>query len=103
MKKEKEIECRAVFDEDGYTDAPPEIEAALDHILERGVNNLSHLFPPPEMLVRKEEKRKITIMIDQDIIAFFKQAAKENGVKYQTMINSQLRNYMEAVSNSKRH
>ncbi|MCL2403631.1 MAG: BrnA antitoxin family protein [Coriobacteriia bacterium] len=101
MKGREETEYKAVFDEDGYTDAPPEIEKELDHILKYG-RDVTHLFPP-ERLVLKKEKKKITIMIDQDIIAFFKQAAKENGVKYQTMINNQLRNYMETVSNNKRH
>jgi hypothetical protein len=36
-------------------------------------------------------KTRITIMLDDDIIEFFRERAEEQGIGYQTMINSALR------------
>ena len=82
-----------IFDEDGYEDTPPDVAAALERSID-----ITHLFPPPEMLVLKTEKQKVTMMLDKEIIDFFKQAAKENGVKYQTMINNLLDAYVKSHS-----
>jgi len=82
-----------IFDEDGYEDTPPDVAAALARS-----RDITHLFPPPEQLAFKTEKQKVTIMLDKEIIDFFKQAAKENGVKYQTMINNLLDTYVKSHS-----
>ena len=44
-------------------------------------------------------KTRITIMLDDDVIEHFRTKAEADGVGYQTMINSTLR---EALSSSKR-
>ena len=79
-----------------YTDAPPDVERALDRALSGNVEFVDFL-PPPEQLVRRQDRRKITIMLDSHIIDFFKRAAKEHGVKYQTMINNLLDSYVHHV------
>ena len=49
--------------------------------------------PSPSELVRKKTKKKITISIDSDCVNFFKEAAKKNHTKYQTMMNEVLSQY----------
>jgi hypothetical protein len=73
-----------------YTDAPPDVEAALD-----AGKIIPNFLPPPDQLVFKKAKQKVTIMLDRNTIDFFKRSAKENGVKYQTMINNLLDSYAQ--------
>ncbi len=42
--------------------------------------------PPPEQLVLKEDKVKITISLSKSSIDFFKKEAKRNRTSYQRMI-----------------
>jgi len=42
--------------------------------------------PPPEQLVLKEDKIKITISLSKSSIDFFKKEAKRNRTSYQKMI-----------------
>ena len=79
-----------------YTDAPPEIDAALDAAFAAGP--VLDFLPPPDQLVMAVEKQKITISLDKSSVDFFKKAAKENGVKYQTMINNLLDSYVRQHS-----
>ena len=51
--------------------------------------------PPPEKLIKKEPKVKITITLNRESIDFFKKHAKKNNVKYQTMINEVLDKYVK--------
>ncbi|MCL2402809.1 MAG: BrnA antitoxin family protein [Coriobacteriia bacterium] len=85
MKMKKEIK---------YTDAPPEVDVALKAAIESG-ERIHDLIPSPEQLVKKVEKQKVTIVLKKNTVDFFKQVANENGVKYQTMINSLLDSYVE--------
>lgn len=39
-------------------------------------------------------KTRITIMIDDDVLAFFRDCAERDGIGYQTLINDMLRNGM---------
>jgi uncharacterized protein (DUF4415 family) len=75
-----------------YTDAPPDVEYALEHgtVIPR-----PDFLPPPDQLVFREKKQKITIMLNESTIDFFKRSARENGVKYQTMINNLLDSYVQ--------
>ncbi len=41
-------------------------------------------------------KKRITIMLDEEVIEFFRQRAEADGSGYQTMINKALRAVMEA-------
>lgn len=65
-----------------YTDAPDDIESALDEAVE-----VTDMLPLPAELVRKSAKEKITIAIDRDSLVLFKKYAKKHDAKYQTMIN----------------
>ena len=51
---------------------------------------------------RREQKLKVTIMLDADILDFYKaQAAKAGNLPYQTQINRELRKAMEKSQNPK--
>lgn len=65
-----------------YTDAPDDIEAALDEVVV-----VANMLPSPAQLVRKSAKEKITIAIDKDSLELFKKYAKRHDAKYQSMIN----------------
>ena len=73
-----------------YTDAPEEIEQALENAA-----TMSDFLPSPDKLIRKSEKEKITIAIDKHSLDMYKQYAKKHNAKYQTMINSVLGAYAE--------
>jgi uncharacterized protein (DUF4415 family) len=72
-----------------YNDSPKIFSRALVEG-ERVIDFL----PPPEKLIRKEPKVKITITLNSGSIDFFKKSAKKNNVKYQTMINEVLDKYV---------
>ena len=76
-----------------YTDAPKTIsKAILDGEIE------ADFLPPPEKLIRKEPKVKITISLNSGSVDFFKKNARQNNVKYQTMINEVLDKYVQKYS-----
>jgi len=80
MNRKKEI----------YTEAPKDISKA---IAEGEI--IADFLPPPEKLIRKEPRVKITITLNSGSIEFFKKHAKKNNVKYQTMINELLDIYVK--------
>ncbi|MDR2480975.1 MAG: BrnA antitoxin family protein [Spirochaetaceae bacterium] len=73
-----------------YTEAPCRLSKA---ILEGEV--ISDFLPPPEELVCKDPKIKITITLKSGSVEFFKKYAEKNNVKYQTMINNILDTYAQ--------
>ena len=73
-----------------YTEAPGNVSKA---ILEGEV--ISDFLPPPEELVRREPKIKITIALNSGSVEFFKKYAEKNNIKYQTMINKILDKYVQ--------
>jgi predicted DNA binding CopG/RHH family protein len=73
-----------------YTKAPKDISKA---ITEGKIT--ADFLPPPEKLVRKEPKVKITITLNSGSVDFFKKYAQKNKVKYQTMINEVLDKYVQ--------
>lgn len=79
-----------------YTDAPTEIEEALDK-----ATSMEDFLPSPSQLVRKTEKAKITIAIDKHSLELFKQYAKKHNAKYQTMINGVIESYAGKFLNHK--
>jgi predicted DNA binding CopG/RHH family protein len=68
-----------------YTEAPGDISKAL---LEG--KRIADFLPPPEELIRRDPKVKITIALNSESIDFFKKHARKNNVKYKTMINEVL-------------
>src|SRR5215469_14027009 len=73
-----------------YTEAPKNVSRAIND-----AEIMYDFLPPPEKLVRKEPKVKITITLNRGSVAFFKKCAKKNNVKYQTMINELLDKYVK--------
>jgi len=74
-----------------YTDAPVEVETALTRSVP--VNISIH------DLVKQNKKTRITIMIDQENLDFFRKEAKVHGIPYQTMINNTLTATRAAIQN----
>lgn len=73
-----------------YTDAPDDIDEALDE-----ATIVADLLPSPSQLIRKAEKEKITIAIDKRSLELFKQYAEKHNAKYQTMINGVVSSYAD--------
>ena len=73
---------------DGYRDAPKSIGDDIAKSVE-----VADFLPPPNELRRQERKKKITISLDSDILHFFRNVAKRQNTKYQTMINDVLLSY----------
>jgi len=76
-----------------YTEAPKSVSMA---ILNGEIIN--DFLPPPEKLIKKEPKVKITITLNTGSVNFFKKYARKNNVKYQTMINEVLDKYVQRYS-----
>jgi predicted DNA binding CopG/RHH family protein len=64
-----------------YTNEPMELEVVKDFL------------PPPEQLVLKEDKVKVTIELSRESVDFFKGVAAEHGAPYQKMIRRVLDTY----------
>jgi predicted DNA binding CopG/RHH family protein len=73
-----------------YADAPRSISKAISE-----GEIIADFLPPPDKLVRKEPKVKITITLNSGSIDFFKKHARKNNVKYQTMINEVFDKYVQ--------
>jgi predicted DNA binding CopG/RHH family protein len=73
-----------------YTEAPQDVSKEIDE-----GEIVSDFLPPPEELIRKEPKVKITITLNSGSVDFFKKHARKNNVKYQSMINEVLDKYVE--------
>ena len=79
MSKERAKELEAMSDEEiDYSDIPP-----LDE----------DFFKSAELVKRKPRTEPISIRIDTDVLAWFRQQAKGRG--YQTLINDVLRTYVQ--------
>ena len=79
-----------------YADAPKNLSKG---IAEGEI--LTDFLPPPDKLIRKEPKVKITITLNSVSVNFFKKHALKNNVKYQTMINEVLDKYVQKYSERK--
>lgn len=53
------------------------------------------LIPPPEMLIPKEETRKVTIALSKKSLDFFKETARQTRIPYQQMIRKVLDMYTD--------
>jgi predicted DNA binding CopG/RHH family protein len=77
-----------------YVNAPKNVSK---NIMEGEI--ISDFLPPPEQLIRREPKVKITITLNSTSVDFFKKYAEKNKVKYQTMINEVLDLYAKKYNN----
>jgi hypothetical protein len=73
-----------------YTDAPADIEEALNRATITG-----DFLPSPKELISKVEKEKVTMAIDKYSLDLFKEYAKKHNIKYQPMINGVLGAYAD--------
>jgi hypothetical protein len=73
-----------------YTDAPADIDQALDSAI-----IVDDLLPSPSELVRKVGKEKITISVNKRSLELFKNYARKHDAKYQTMMDGVLSSYAE--------
>lgn len=78
-----------------YTDAPQSVAESIV-----AGEKIVDFLPPPDQLVRKTPKVKITITLNTKSVEFFKKSAKKNKVKYQTMINEVLDQYARRYSDN---
>lgn len=61
---------------------------------------IEDILPPPDQLVKKEPMVKVTIMLSQKSVTFFKDRAEQQGVPYQNMIKSLIDTYTDYYSHS---
>ncbi len=73
-----------------YENAPDDIREAIE-----GASIIEDFLPPPELLVAKEETKKITISLSKRSIDFFKQVSDETHIPYQQMIRKVIDNYAD--------
>jgi predicted DNA binding CopG/RHH family protein len=77
-----------------YTEAPKSISKGITE-----GEIIADFLPPPEELIRKEPKVKITITLNSGSVDFFRKFARKNNMKYQTMINEILNKYVQKYKN----
>jgi uncharacterized protein (DUF4415 family) len=102
MKKQETNSTSKTFDVE-YT------EADIQEMREQGVSEEDlprvgiHKFRRARHIVpRNQQKLKVTIMLDADILDFYKERAAEQGnLPYQTQINRELRKAMEHAKRPK--
>ena len=78
-----------------YTNAPDDISDSLG-----SAEKVFDFLPPPDQLIKKNPKIKVTITLNSRSVEFFKKYAKKKNVKYQTMINEVLDQYAQKYSES---
>lgn len=76
-----------------YTDSPelPDIENLQ-------IVDKEFLPRPDELVFREAETENITVSLDKETVAFFKNKAKELGASYQTLVRSILKEYVARQS-----
>ncbi len=71
-----------------YKSAPDDISKAI------AVSEaIEDFLPAPELLIKKEDTVKVTILLSKNSVDFFKHHARKTGVPYQTMIKVVLDRY----------
>jgi len=77
------------YDDDArYTDAPSDVEEAFARSV-----RIKDFLPAPEFLERKTKKEQVAVLLDSDILAFFRKYAQQEHTTYQNVMSSVLKNY----------
>ena len=63
------------------------------------LRRLKDILPPPEKLVLPEKNVKVTIILNQRSVDFFKDQANKHGAKYQKMIRNLIDQYVMQYAN----
>ena len=74
-----------------YSDAPPEVEKAMDNATPVD----DEFLPSPEYFAEKLSKERISLYVDTKAIIRFKAYASRHGIKYQSLMNQVLSSYAE--------
>jgi len=85
MKKKK-----IKLDKDGYEDTEDFDGVRMEDLIEIDDPRL----PSPSELAKSIRNNRITLLLDDAVVSFFKDQAKENKVSYQQLIREVLREYM---------
>jgi uncharacterized protein (DUF4415 family) len=80
---------KSATNNDGYKNAPAEINKAVDFAVKH--NN----FVTMSEVLARSKKEKITLNVDGDVVSAFRNYARRNGAKYQTLMNEVLRGSVE--------
>lgn len=73
-------------------------ENPWDDVKASDLEIIEDFLPKPWELAAMEKKSKVTIMLEDSSVKFFKQQAKKYGVSYQAMIRNLLRDYSVKAS-----
>jgi len=76
-----------------YTNAPKEVEESLERSII--IPNFSPLPEDVKKLAAKRAKKQVSIYLSVETIDKFKEVAKRDGSRYQTMISNVLDTYTE--------
>jgi predicted DNA binding CopG/RHH family protein len=81
-----------------YTDAPPDVENAMEHAI-----RIPDFLPSPEELASEEKgTSKVTISLSKKSLSLFKKYAHQHNAKYQAMIRRLVDSYAEKQLANKR-
>jgi uncharacterized protein (DUF4415 family) len=74
----------------------PDAEIDLDDVAELTPEQVAALQPSAALIpgLRRPAKKRITIRLDEDVVAFFKEQAEAEDENYQSLINAALREAM---------
>ncbi len=64
------------------------------------LTRIPDFLPPPAKLFRPDGTAKVTLILTQDSIDFFKKYARKNGKKYQRMMREVIDRYAKQFSGS---
>lgn len=79
-----------------YSDSHEDYKSAIS-----AGERIPDFLPPPDKLIKRNPKVKVTISLNRQSVDFFKRYAKQYNVKYQTMINEVLDQYAKRYSGYK--
>ena len=57
------------------------------------LKRIDDMLPPPEELLPPDKAVKVTLVLDEKTVKFFKESAKKSGQKYQRLIRAALKGY----------
>ena len=76
-----------------YSDAPADIEAAMD----AAVRIEDDFLPSPEYFAKMLAKEKISLNVDRNAVESFRTYAKDHGLRYQALMNQVLSAYAKRL------
>ena len=81
-----------VNNDDGYEDAPADVERALD------IADKNNAFMSLDELLARIKKKRVTLNIDGDVLDEYRVIASKNNVGYQPLMNEALRDALRGYT-----